>query len=85
MIRNHTYLIVTSICLVFLFFPPKHLFSYELVKRIQSFTLKNGLRILMVKHHLSPTVAQKIEGLCNWISYRSEYRDMIKINDVHIS
>ncbi len=57
MIRNNKYLFVTSICLVFLFFPPRHLFPYELAKRIQSVTLKNGLRLLMVERRLSPTVS----------------------------
>ena len=57
MIRNNKYFFVTSICLVFLFFCPRHLLSYELAKRVQSHTLKNGLRLLMVERHLSPTVS----------------------------
>jgi predicted Zn-dependent peptidase len=32
-------------------------FSYELEKRVSSYTLKNGLKILMVERHLSPTVS----------------------------
>jgi hypothetical protein len=40
MLRNNKYLLVMSICLVFLFFPPRHLLSYELAKRVQSYTLK---------------------------------------------
>ena len=36
---------------------PSPLFSYELAKKVQTFTLKNGLRLLMLERHLSPTVA----------------------------
>jgi predicted Zn-dependent peptidase len=57
MIRSNKYLFVTSICLVFLFFCPRHLLAYELAKRVQSHTLKNGLRLLMVERHLSPTIS----------------------------
>jgi predicted Zn-dependent peptidase len=32
-------------------------FSYELGNRVLSYTLKNGLKILMVERHLSPTVS----------------------------
>jgi predicted Zn-dependent peptidase len=32
-------------------------FSYDLEKRVISHTLKNGLKILMVERHLSPTVS----------------------------
>jgi predicted Zn-dependent peptidase len=32
-------------------------FGYDLEKRVQSYTLKNGLKILMVERHLSPTVS----------------------------
>jgi predicted Zn-dependent peptidase len=57
MIRTNKYLFVTSIYLVSLFFLPAPLFSYELAKRVQSFTLRNGLRLLIVERHLSPTVS----------------------------
>jgi predicted Zn-dependent peptidase len=36
---------------------PSPLFSYELAKKVQTFTLKNGLRLLMLERHLSPTVS----------------------------
>ena len=35
---------------------PSVVFSYELEKKVFSYTLKNGLKILMVERHLSPTV-----------------------------
>jgi len=40
-----------------LFFLPSPLFCYDLAKSVHSFTLKNGLRLLMLKRHLSPTVS----------------------------
>ncbi|MEI7671804.1 MAG: insulinase family protein, partial [Deltaproteobacteria bacterium] len=44
--------------LLFLFFLlPSPLFSYELAKKVQTFTLKNGLRLLILERHLSPTVS----------------------------
>ena len=36
---------------------PSFLFSYELAEAVKSFTLENGLRLLMLERHLSPTVA----------------------------
>ena len=39
------------------FFSPHALFPYELENRVQAFTLKNGLRLLMLERHLSPTVS----------------------------
>ncbi len=36
---------------------PSVVFSYELEKKVLSYTLKNGLKILMVERHLSPTVS----------------------------
>jgi predicted Zn-dependent peptidase len=36
---------------------PSFLLAEELGKRVQRFTLKNGLRLLTLERHLSPTVA----------------------------
>jgi predicted Zn-dependent peptidase len=36
---------------------PTVVFSYELEKNVLSYTLKNGLKILMMERHLSPTVS----------------------------
>jgi len=36
---------------------PKALFSYDLEKKVISYTLGNGLKVLMVERHLSPTVS----------------------------
>jgi len=36
---------------------PSPLFSYDLAEKVQTFTFKNGLRLLMLERHLSPTVA----------------------------
>ncbi|MHB8908722.1 MAG: M16 family metallopeptidase [Syntrophales bacterium] len=43
--------------IAFLFLFPSDLISYELANRVQSFTLKNGLRLLILERHLSPTVS----------------------------
>jgi predicted Zn-dependent peptidase len=40
-----------------LLFLPSLLSAAELEKRVQRFTLKNGIRLLMLERHLSPTVA----------------------------
>lgn len=32
-------------------------FAYDLEKRVKKFTLKNGLKVLIVERHLSPTVS----------------------------
>jgi predicted Zn-dependent peptidase len=57
MIRIKKYLFVTTISLALVLFLPPPLFSYELAKRVQSFTLKNELRLLMVERHQSLTVS----------------------------
>lgn len=47
-------------CLVFIVFfisVPTIGFSFNLEKRVKSYILKNGLKILMVERHLSPTVS----------------------------
>jgi predicted Zn-dependent peptidase len=50
--------IFTSLGILFLLLLlPSPLFSYELAEAVQTFTLKNGLRLLMLERHLSPTVA----------------------------
>ncbi len=36
---------------------PSVVFSYELEKKVLSYTLKNGLKIVMMERHLSPTVS----------------------------
>lgn len=57
MILNKKYFFITLISFAFLFLLTPPLFSYELTKRVQSFTLKNGLRLLILERHLSPTVS----------------------------
>jgi hypothetical protein len=49
-------LLTTLGFLLLLLLHPSLLFSYELGERVQTFTLKNGLRLLMLERHLSPTV-----------------------------
>ncbi len=48
---------LTSLTFLFLFLLPSRPLSYELANRVQSFTLKNGLRLLILERHLSPTVS----------------------------
>lgn len=48
---------VTSILWMFLLLLPSNLFSNDIENRIQAFSLKNGLRLLMLERHLSPTVS----------------------------
>ena len=43
--------------MILLFLLPSPLFSSDLGKRVHTFTLKNGLRLLMVERRLSPTVS----------------------------
>jgi predicted Zn-dependent peptidase len=57
MVRNNRSYFISSIVLAFLLFLPSSLFSYELESKVQAFTLKNGLRLLMMERHLSPTVS----------------------------
>ncbi len=47
--------VIISILLLIII--PSLVFSYELEKKVLSYTLKNGLKILMVERHLSPTVS----------------------------
>jgi len=54
-IKIHIFLFLTSV--VFLFSVPIQAFSYDLEKKVRSVTLKNGLRIVMLERHISPTIA----------------------------
>jgi predicted Zn-dependent peptidase len=47
--------VITSALLIIIM--PSRCFSYEMGNRVLSYTLKNGLRVLMVERHLSPTVS----------------------------
>jgi predicted Zn-dependent peptidase len=64
MVRTKPLYFISSIVLAFLLLLPSCLFPYELENRVQAFTLKNGLRLLMLERHLSPTVSM-------YIRYRS--------------
>src|SRR3989339_975541 len=57
MIRDNRLFFITSLTWVFLLLLPSPLFSYDIANRIQAFTLKNGLRLLMLERRLSPTVS----------------------------
>lgn len=57
MIRNNRLFFITSTTWILLLLLPSPLFSYDIENRIQAFTLKNGLRLLMLERHLSPTVS----------------------------
>jgi predicted Zn-dependent peptidase len=57
MIQNKRLFFITTAACILLFLFPAPLFSYDIENRIQSFTLKNGLRLLMLERHLSPTVS----------------------------
>ena len=56
MIPNKKFFFIALTSILFLLFPTQ-LFSYELANRVHSFTLKNGLRLLILERHLSPTVS----------------------------
>jgi len=57
MVQNNTFYFILSILLASFLLFPSPIFSYELENRVQAFTLKNGLRLLMLERHLSPTVS----------------------------
>ena len=57
MILNKKLFFITLTSLALFIFPCPHASSYELANRVQSFTLKNGLRLLIFERHLSPTVS----------------------------
>ncbi|MDI6775978.1 MAG: pitrilysin family protein [Syntrophales bacterium] len=46
-----TIIVLLCLCL------PLGTFSYDLEKRVQRYTLKNGLKVLLMERHLSPTVS----------------------------
>ena len=50
-------LIQVSVSILLFISIPSVAFSYELEKRVLSYTLKNGLKILMMERHLSPTIS----------------------------
>ena len=64
MVRNKPFYFISSIVLASLLLLPSCLFPYELENRVQAVTFKNGLRLLMLERHLSPTVSM-------YIRYRS--------------
>lgn len=57
MIRNKSPFYIAAATWILLLFPPSPLFSYDIENRIQTHTLKNGLRLLMLERRLSPTVS----------------------------
>jgi len=52
-----SYAIFTAMALVISLLLPAPLFSYNLEKSVHAFTLNNGLRLLVVERHLSPTLS----------------------------
>lgn len=64
MARDSLRLPLTLAVLACLFLLPSSLPAYELEKKVQAVTLPNGLRLLMLERHLSPTVS-------TYIRYRS--------------
>ena len=52
-----TFSLLGSLFFFLLLLLPSPLFCYDLAKSVQTFTLKNGLRLLMLERHLSPTVS----------------------------
>ncbi len=50
-------LLITVLGIGFPLFFPSILYPYDLDKRVLFFTLKNGLRVLMMERHLSPTAS----------------------------
>jgi predicted Zn-dependent peptidase len=57
MMPRNKFFFFNSVLYSLLLFLPLPLFSYELSNRIETYTLKNGLRLLMMERHLSPTVS----------------------------
>ena len=54
---NNNRLIFFTIIISMLFALTAKAYSYDLEKRVRKFTLENGLKILMLERHLSPTVS----------------------------
>lgn len=50
-------LLIATVGILLPLFLPSTLCSYDLEKQVQVFTLNNGLRVLMLERHLSPTVS----------------------------
>ena len=55
--KSEKIFLLLLVCILFLICIPRVVFSYDLEKRVISYTLGNGLKILMVERHLSPTVS----------------------------
>ena len=56
--RTITYRLGVSLTAIFVFLATSfNAFAYDLEKHVKEFTLANGLRILIVERHLSPTVS----------------------------
>jgi predicted Zn-dependent peptidase len=68
MMQNNRFIFIAALTWVFILLLPVSLFSYDIANRIQTFTLKNGLRLLMLERNLSPTVSI-------YIRYRSGAAD----------
>jgi len=49
--------VLTTLVLCAALFPPSPLHSYNLAKRVQGFTLQNGLRLLVLERRMSPTAS----------------------------
>ncbi|MEK7243556.1 MAG: insulinase family protein, partial [Thermodesulfobacteriota bacterium] len=54
---RHAIFTTLGILFFLLIFLSPPLFSYELAEKVQTYTLKNGLRLLMLERRLSPTVS----------------------------
>ena len=50
-------ILATLILLTLVFITPARLWSYELEKQVKKYTLDNGLIVLMLARHTSPTVS----------------------------
>jgi len=50
-------ILLTALGIFLLLLLPSRISAQELGKKVQRFTLKNGLRLIMLERHLSPTVA----------------------------
>ncbi len=55
--RGATFFLVVLTALIFCTALPSPLFSYGLAKRVQGFTLPNGLRLLVLERRMSPTAS----------------------------
>jgi predicted Zn-dependent peptidase len=55
--NNIRLLIFIVFTLSFFIASPSYVLSYDLSKRVSAFTMKNGMRVLMLERHISPTVS----------------------------